>query len=213
MAAQNQEEAWLPKDGVDPKPPQSKIKRVATVYDAVSGRVGLNGFLTQAQMLSTNINPLTPEEVLFRRVNAPLNIPQSYYSADSRLKQNQRLPDSDLVKAIHAYASDFYTAATHDKGKHDFKTLNDTALLAMGILLEEAANEVLGETGDMVLVEPEGLENRLPESRMVQHQVKGRVKPPSTPEYVSEESDEEQEEMRPRKRRRSRHGVAAEDGL
>lgn len=34
-----------------------------------------------------------------------------------------------------------------------FRSMDDTALLAVGILLEEAADEVLGETGDMVFVE------------------------------------------------------------
>ncbi len=36
--------------------------------------------------------------------------------------------------------------------------MDETALLAVGILLEEAAEEVLGEKGDMVFVEGEELE-------------------------------------------------------
>jgi hypothetical protein len=58
-----------------------------------------------------------------------------------------------LLKTIHAYASDFYANATSNGGKSDWKSLDETALLAMGILLEEAAVEALGKTGDLALVE------------------------------------------------------------
>lgn len=42
--------------------------------------------------------------------------------------------------------------------------MDETALIAMGILLEEMAKEALGETGDLVLVEGEGISDseRLP---------------------------------------------------
>lgn len=36
--------------------------------------------------------------------------------------------------------------------------MDETALLAMGILVEELANEALGDTGDLVLVEGESSE-------------------------------------------------------
>ena len=86
-----------------------------------------------------------------------------------------RLPDSDLLKAVHAYASDFYGAmrmAAHESRKRpgrrrdngggggysrssDFGSLDETALLAFGVLLEESVAAALGETGDMVFVEGE----------------------------------------------------------
>lgn len=84
-----------------------------------------------------------------------------------------KLPDSDLLKAVHAYASDFYGAmrmAAHGSRKHpgrrrvnsngytrgnDFGSLDETALLAFGVLLEESVAAALGETGDMVFVEGE----------------------------------------------------------
>lgn len=58
-----------------------------------------------------------------------------------------------MLKAIHAYASDFYGRATAHHGVVDFESLDETALLGLGILLEEMAGEVLGETGDLAFVE------------------------------------------------------------
>jgi hypothetical protein len=45
--------------------------------------------------------------------------------------------------------------------------MDETALIAMGILMEEMAKESLGETGDLVLVEGEEIrsDEDLPESR------------------------------------------------
>jgi hypothetical protein len=115
-----------------------------------------------------------------------------FYSADQDLPPNIRLPDSDLLKAVHAYASDFYSMTTHDHGRCDFWSMNETSLLAMGILLEEAAAEVLGENGDMALVEPEVLDNGIPEDSMTTDQIQGSVRPVATPELEAEsESDEE----------------------
>lgn len=181
------------------------------------GRVGLNGFIARRTEAfdddppSAKIKPLAPHEVLLRRVRAPTHAPLGYYAADEELPCDVRLPDSDLLKGVHAYASDFYSMATHDRGRCDFRSMNETALLALGILLEEAAVEVLGETGDMVLVEPEGLENVVPEDRMTQHQIEGRVRPIATPELEakSEEDTKEQdaEEAEGRRRKRRRYNV------
>ena len=73
------------------------------------------------------------------------------------MTSEQRLPDSDLLKAIHAYASDFYGRATANGGLLDFESLDETALLALGILLEEMAEHVLGDTGDLAFVEGEDI--------------------------------------------------------
>ena len=97
-----------------------------------------------------------PEEVLFRRKGAPTRYEEDdFYWADRNLTGNQKLPESDLLKAIHAYASDFYGRAMKGKGKVDFESLDETALLAVGILMEEMACEALGETGDLAFVEGE----------------------------------------------------------
>ena len=126
------------------------------------GRVGIEGFLSRGPYFSQKRDTLSstislpPEEVLFRRKRAPPRYEENdIYWADQRLRSNQSLPDSDLLKAIHVYASDFYGRATLQKGIGDFRSMDETALLAMGILLEEAAKEILGESGDLVFVEGE----------------------------------------------------------
>lgn len=94
--------------------------------------------------------------MLFRRKAAPIRYEEDdFYWADRHLTANQKLPESDLLKAIHAYASDFYGRAVEGRGIVDFESLGDTALLAVGVLLEEMAGDVLGETGDMAFVEGE----------------------------------------------------------
>ena len=140
---------------------QRRVRRTqATVYDAVAGRVGYEGFLSDQQpstyrdTLSTTSAAVPPEEVLFRRVGAPVRYAEDdIYTQDRYLQPDQQLPDSDLMKALHAYAADFYEATTGDQCKQSLQSMDETALLAMGILLEEAACEALGQSGDLALVE------------------------------------------------------------
>lgn len=104
---------------------------------------------------------------------------------DERKEEQEmlQLPTSELLEALHAYTSDFYGALNYSasssrrkgdtmkekKGKkksrrddakstryhYDFGSMDETALLAFGILLEESVREALGEEGDMVFVEGE----------------------------------------------------------
>ena len=157
----NGRNCWIPRNRVEMARPSDRANRrkQATLYDAVAGRVGYEGFLGEdaptkyRDTVSRSNIPIPPEEVLFRRKGAPLRYEEDdMYPADRYLGPQQRLPDSDLLKTVHAYASDFYANATPDGGKRDFKSLDETALLAMGILLEEAAAEALGKTGDLALV-------------------------------------------------------------
>lgn len=185
-------------------------RRIATVYDAVAGRIGLNGFLTSEQVASENLLPSKPEEVLLRRVNAPDAVSHEYYHADERLNSRQSLPDSDLLKAIHAYSSEFYTAATEEGGLIDFRSFDETALLALGILLEEATKEAINGGKDMMLLEPEATEDQLPALDIGQKQLLGRVKPrvvqvQQQEAQVRREDDDSDElalEASPRKKRR-----------
>lgn len=111
---------------------------------------------------------LAPEEVLFSRKNAPQRYAEKdIYFAHQDLPDGGRdvLPDSDLVKAMHGYASNFYDALgqRHDRyggmmmttttSRVDEKSMDETALLAFGILLEEAARDSLGKNGDVVFTE------------------------------------------------------------
>lgn len=81
----------------------------------------------------------------------------STYFANETLPTNRPLPSSDLLEAIHAYVADHYEFTTEDQGQSDYKTMDETALIAMGVLIEELAKEALGETGDLVLVEGQEL--------------------------------------------------------
>lgn len=60
-----------------------------------------------------------------------------------------------MLKAVHVYASDYYGRTLGTQEDVSFESMDETALLAVGILLEEAAKHVLGETGDLALVEGE----------------------------------------------------------
>ena len=111
---------------------------------------------------------------MFRRKSAPewlygANRAQGeddLYWANEQLGPEQPLPESDLLKVLHVYASDFYGRATSDGGKCDFRSMDETALLALGILLEESAKHCLGEKGHLVFVEgqEDGGENGEPMS-------------------------------------------------
>ncbi|KAL4725223.1 hypothetical protein ACLX1H_007369 [Fusarium chlamydosporum] len=111
---------------------------------------------------STKDVPLAPDEVLFRRKDAPERYLEHdiYYSHERDLPRGGQdvLPESDLLKAIHAYTSAFYGArnrehqATDNRNFTD-RSMDETALLAFGILLEEAGKEVLGRRGDLVFTE------------------------------------------------------------
>jgi len=106
--------------------------------------------------------PVNPDEVLFRKRGAPDRYEEDdFYWADRHLDatKDQALPDSDLLKAVHAYVADFYSRAIPINGDANQRSMDETALLACGILLEEAAKSVLGESGDMVFVEAEDVES------------------------------------------------------
>ena len=190
-------------DGVaDESVIKDRIRR-ASVYDVVAGRLGPNGFLTSEQLQSSNLLPSGPEEYLLRRTTIPAGLlNESVAVSDQTLSSSRNaLPQADSFNAIHAYVSDFYYARGNDRAKLDYRSLDETALIAMGILLEEAVRESLGDNGDMVFVEPEGLEDGLEESKMTKHQIKGRVRPTRIPQSASEE-DSIEEEASPAKRRR-----------
>jgi hypothetical protein len=86
------------------------------------------------------------------------------YFANENIRSDTALPSSEILEAIHAYAADFYEFATEDHGLHDHHSMDETALIAMGILVEEMAKEALGETGDLVLVEGEEVANEKDET-------------------------------------------------
>ncbi|RDA93726.1 hypothetical protein CP533_0215 [Ophiocordyceps camponoti-saundersi (nom. inval.)] len=135
-------------------------RRVATVFDAVEGMVDAsivhsNG--NAAVKYSARNQPLTPDEVLFRRKTAPQRY-EGYdiYRAHVDLPQGGlgALPDSDMLRAIHSYVRRFYKSLAPGKAPNvNERSMDETALLAFGILLEEAVGDVLGENGDLVFTE------------------------------------------------------------
>ncbi|KAJ4327362.1 hypothetical protein N0V84_002263 [Fusarium piperis] len=165
-------------------------RRHATVYDAVAGKVSYEqGPGTEpaepqhtprhpkAIRYSTKDTPLAPDEVLFRRKDAPGRYLEHdiYYAHERRLPRGGQgvLPESDLLKAIHGYASAFYGAKDGGRnGGPDERSMDETALIAFGILLEEAGREVLGRRGDLVFTEgqdDDGDEAMRQDARIVGH--------------------------------------------
>ncbi|KAL9128983.1 MAG: hypothetical protein Q9217_002458 [Psora testacea] len=147
-------------------PLAKKKKRHATVYDAVAGRISSQGFLpTHPRIPSTRDTPssstlpIPPDEVLFRSRRAPVRYEENdIYWADRHLRPDQRLPESDLLKALHTYTSDFYERMLGEEAQVSYESLDESALLALGVLMEEAVRGLLGGTGDLALVEEEEVE-------------------------------------------------------
>ncbi|KAM3075197.1 hypothetical protein ACMFMG_007352 [Clarireedia jacksonii] len=139
----------------------TKLKK-ASVYDAVAGRISAAGFIPRNAVVSStrdttssSLSAVPPESVLFRSKNAPTRYAESdIYFANER-ESPIALPESDLLKALHSYTSDFYARATADGGAIDWRSMDETALIGLGILLEEASREILGETGDLTFTEGE----------------------------------------------------------
>ncbi|KAK6002298.1 hypothetical protein QM012_001936 [Aureobasidium pullulans] len=149
-----------PEDVVEPEIVARKRRKI-TVYEAVAGKAGYESLLPNEKRTATkfrdtqtnSLQSVPPDEVLFRRHGAPERYEESdVYKAPHPITP---LPDSDLLKLLHRYASDFYSKATPDKGQVDFRSLDETALLALGILLEETAALHLGETGHSAFIEDE----------------------------------------------------------
>ncbi|KAH6612636.1 hypothetical protein C7974DRAFT_285591, partial [Boeremia exigua] len=129
-------------------------RRTASVYDAVAGRVTQAGLIGNVTDVKSSRQPLRPDEVLFKQANAPIRYEETdYYNAHARLPANQQLPSGDLLTAIHAYVSKLYSRTAEGDIQPAYKSMDETALIAFGILMEETAREVLGETGDFAFVE------------------------------------------------------------
>ncbi|KAI9809736.1 MAG: hypothetical protein M1825_000169 [Sarcosagium campestre] len=157
-----------------PQSQRDRKRRRATIFDAIAGRLTRQQILTPhdnsaviIDTVSRHGRPIAPDEALARFKNAPDRFEDAGYCyfAHERLAQPSdpsvstaslnKLPDSDMLKAVHSYASDFYARAEHDTKDYDWGSLDETALLAVGVLLEEMAREEVAGTADLVLVEPE----------------------------------------------------------
>lgn len=123
----------------------------------VTSRYRQNPQISDSPKLPSRSVPYSPSEVLFRRRDAPERyLDHDIYNANERnLIDGGRdiLPGSDLLKAIHQYVSLFYASHRPSKkqhGKLDMRSLDGTALLAFGILIEELVRDFLGRRGHLV---------------------------------------------------------------
>ncbi|CBX90269.1 hypothetical protein IAQ61_001759 [Plenodomus lingam] len=138
---------------------RSPSRRRANVYDAVAGRIAQNGFIGKSSDSKVSTQPLRPDEVLFKQAKAPVRYEETdYYHAHVATAVQQQLPGGDILSAIHAYVSSLYSHNAQLGNEPTWKCMDETALIALGILLEETAREVLGSTGDLAFTEPANME-------------------------------------------------------
>lgn len=143
----------------------------ATLYDAIAGRIKKHhatGFLhtrshitqlgtTASETDSVNVPPPVRQESSSRAKSkasaspnealaARLSCAESELPTASR-EQLEALPDSDLLDAIHDYASALYSGDDHC----GIRSMDESALLIMGIIAEELTDDVIGEEGHLML--------------------------------------------------------------
>ncbi|KAI4951295.1 hypothetical protein J4E91_004004 [Alternaria rosae] len=135
-------------------------KRRSTVYDAVKRRVARTGLIHHITDPKASRKPLRPDEVLFKRKNAPIRYEEDdYYPAHNKLPPDQKLPSGDLATAMKAYIERLWVKTGRRRRfsrklmRRTWRGLNETALIALCILVEETARDALGETGDLAFTE------------------------------------------------------------
>lgn len=184
---------------------QLKTTRKPTVYDAVAGRISAAGFIPQQLYISStrdtpssSVTAIAPESVLFRHKNAPTRYAEFdiYFENERALKIN--LPDSDVVKELHCFTSDFYSHYTERDGAGVWRSMDETALLGFGILVEELSRELLGETGDLVFTEGEEINDHQSNRHEITAQ-SGEQHPPSRMDTASRSSKEKHFKRKKRK--------------
>jgi hypothetical protein len=136
----------------------SRLGTFTILTDSVKGRVSQWGLIAPKTQFNTSKitanQPLRPDEVLFKGSNAPTRYEETdYYFAHANLPEDQKLPSGDLLSALHAYISKYYSRNEAYGNQKVWKCMDETALIAFGILMEETAREVLGETGDLTFLE------------------------------------------------------------
>lgn len=148
----------------------------ATIYDAAAGKkTGVQfvmlscaergaGRVTQSTVCEPTATEqkratqrLRPDEVLFKQRRAPPRYEEAdYYFAHRELPRSLGLPSGDLLSALHAYIAQLHDLNSQDEqGSGSWRSMDETALIAFGVLLEEAAKATLGETGHRALLEAE----------------------------------------------------------
>lgn len=117
------------------------------------------------QFDATFKKPLTADEVLFEDSGAPARYEEYdvYFANERELPHGGQgvLPESDGLKAIHEYSSSSYTdpgdpfsrsSTNGEPRSSSLRSMDETALIAFGILMEESARNLLGRKGHEAFV-------------------------------------------------------------
>ena len=116
----------------------------------------------RAEYHTSRDSRLPPDHVLFSRKHAPERFAEKdLYYANDDLPEDTTLPQTGMLTAVHCYASNFYEALARQQAPSstrkarpiDEKSMDETALLAFGIILEEASRHALGKRGHLVFTE------------------------------------------------------------
>lgn len=177
------------------------------------GRVSAHGFhplepfaSRYRDTASSGARDLRPEEVLFRSKTLLKRFTddESYF-AHEKLPADRPLPSTEILEAIHAYTADYYKHFSGDRGQHDYCTMDETALLAVGILAEELAQDALGQRGDLVLAEGQLSDEDEGVMSDVTTASPGRKRQRSVVDHPITQSDEIKGARKKFKRRRLKH--------
>ena len=144
-------------------------KRPTTMYDASAGRRTANGFLPEKFGISARsatsqhiaTHPRNPRKGSLRdndgSESEDAEINGAVRNVELPAKSRDLVPDTDLLEALHGYTSDFYGVQGRDTDA-DWGSLDETALLTIGVLVEEQIREIMGSEGDMVFTEEEDVQ-------------------------------------------------------
>ncbi|EWC44627.1 hypothetical protein DRE_06616 [Drechslerella stenobrocha 248] len=148
-------------DAALPLPATKKLKRNQT--SKPYARASSNVYAASSSLLNIGGRPLShkrslpasADEILFSSSGSPgFSLPDEVQEIMRDQETIGALPDSDLLKAVHAYAAEFYAAKGW--GVVGERSMDESALIAVGVLLEEWCREMIGKQGDLVFVDQEG---------------------------------------------------------
>lgn len=117
-----------------------------SVYDVVAGRLPprlLNQVYEDkgTHVKFNQIRPSSADDVLAKFADDGVNVPVEFHPD---------LPSSDLLKALHYYTGEYFR---HHDNYEGYRTLDETAMLSLGILIEEAIKDILGPHGALEYAE------------------------------------------------------------
>lgn len=124
---------------IDQAKAEDATKQTLYVGDsAIAGRKDEDIYKNRGQAIP-------PDEILDRLNPTKLKIPMVYRE---EFPENLKLPSSDLLKALHYYTSTKISMS--DDLTRMKRSMNDTALLAFGLLIEDWADMILdSDAADM----------------------------------------------------------------